>query len=158
MAKLFSSVETWCRTVQQQIPWKIVLGTVVEYKKVFRIHQGEYVQVHQEDEHRNKIHIYRTVRAIVLGPQYSLQGGYFFESVLTGKLLLRSHWTPVNINEDVIEHYGNLKTKRCPDELLFGDFHDQPIPPDYYDLLNDDDENGKNITGNTVDDVLTENK
>ena len=60
--------------------------------------------MHQEDETQNKIAIDRTVGAISLGPQYNLQGGDFFKSLLTGKLLPRSHWTPVNMTEDVIEH------------------------------------------------------
>ena len=41
------------------------------------------------------------------------------------------------MDEDVIECYDNFNAKGCPDELLFGDFHDQPIPPGYYDFLND---------------------
>ena len=47
--------------------------------------------MHQEDEPRNTIDINRNVGAIALGPQYNLQGGYFFESLLTGKRIRRSH-------------------------------------------------------------------
>ena len=53
---------------------------MVEYKEVLRLHPGEYVQVHQEDEPRNKIAINLTVGAIVLGPQYNLQGRYFLDT------------------------------------------------------------------------------
>ena len=65
--------------------------------------------MHQEDEPRNIININRTVGAIALGPQYNLQGG--FESLLTGKRLRQSHWTPFNMTEDVIEQYNNFDTK-----------------------------------------------
>ena len=56
---------------------QLVFGTVIEYKKVFCLKLGEYFQVHQEDESRNTIDIDQTVTAIVLGPHYNLQGGYF---------------------------------------------------------------------------------
>ena len=84
--------------------------------------------MHQEDEPRNTIDINRTVSAIALGPQYNLQGGYFFESLLTGKRLLQSDWTPINMSEDVIELYYMFNTKGCPEDLIFRDFNDQPIP------------------------------
>ena len=58
----------------------------------------------------------------------------------------------------MIECYDNFNTKRNPDEPLVGKFHDQPIPPDYYDLLNDDDEDNNNITGAPDDYVLPDKK
>ena len=39
------------------------------------------------------------------------QGRIVFERLLTGKRLQRSHWTPLKINEDVIECYGTFNTK-----------------------------------------------
>ena len=60
-----------------QGPIKLVLGTAMDYKKVLRLYPGKYVQAHQEDAPQNTIDIYQSVRAIVLGPQYNLQGGYF---------------------------------------------------------------------------------
>ena len=128
------------------------------YKKVFRLQTGKYVQVHQEDEPWNTIDIDRTVGAIILVPQYNLQGGFLFGILTTGKHLRRSHCTPFNITEDVIECYDNFNTKGNPDEPLVGKFHDQPIPPDYYDLLNDDDEDNNNITGAPDDYVLPDKK
>ena len=56
-------------------PGQIVLGTVVNYKKVYLLHPGKYVHLHQEDESWNTTDIDQTVRAIFLGPQYNLQGG-----------------------------------------------------------------------------------
>ena len=61
------------------------------YTKKIRLHPGEYVLVHQEDEPFNTIDIDRTVIEIVLGPQYNIQGGFFFERILTEKLLRISH-------------------------------------------------------------------
>ena len=58
-------------------PGQINLGKTVDYKEVCRLHPGEYVQVHQEDELQKRIDIDQNVDAIYLGPQYNLQGGYF---------------------------------------------------------------------------------
>ena len=77
----------------------------MEYKKFFRLHPVTCVQVQQEDEPRNTIDIDWPVVEMFLGPQYNLQGGYFFESLQTEKSIQCSHWNPVNMTEDVIEHY-----------------------------------------------------
>ena len=92
-------------------PGQLILGNTDDYKKVCHLQPREYVQVHQEDEPRNTIDIDRTVGAIALGSQYNLQGGYVFERLLTSKILRWSHWTPVNMTEDVIEQYDTFNTK-----------------------------------------------
>ena len=56
---------------------QLVLVTVVDCRKVCRLQPVKSVKVHQYYEPRNKIDIDQTVREIVLGPQYNLQGGYF---------------------------------------------------------------------------------
>ena len=57
---------------------------------------------------------------------------------------------------DTIEHYDNFNTKGCPYELIFDNFNDQPIPPDYYDFLNDEDEYVSNIPGTPVGNFLAD--
>ena len=90
----------------------------------------------------------QTVGAIVLGPQYNLQGGYLFQKLMTGKCLQKSHWIPIDMTEDVIERYDNFNTKGCPEDLFFGDFNNQPIPFTYSDLINDYDYGGISIDSN----------
>ena len=68
-------------------PGQLILGKTVDYKKVCCLKPGEYAQMHQEDEPQSKIAIDRTVGAIDLGPQYNLQGGYFFAILLPGKCI-----------------------------------------------------------------------
>ena len=85
----------------------------------------------------------------ILEPQYKIQGGYFFESLLTGKFLQRSHWIPVN--------YDTFNTKGCPHELIFFNFRYQPILPNYCDFLNDDGDDDNNIHVTPVYDVLMYN-
>ena len=134
-------------------PGQLILGNTVDYKKFCRLQPGEYVQVHQEDEPQNTIDLDRNVGAIALGPQYNFQGGYFFESLLTGKRLRRSRWTPVNMTEDGIELYDTFNTKVCPEDLIFGNFNDQPIPFTYSDITND-----YNYNDTQIDAALTDNK
>ena len=57
----------------------------------------------------------------------------------------------------MIESYYTYNTKGCPDKLSFGDFNNQPIPSNYYNLLNDDDVDGNNIPGNIFDNALPYN-
>ena len=58
------------------------------------------------------------------------------------------------MSEDVIECYVTFNTKGCPHELVFGAFNDQPIPPDYYNFLNGDDNDENNIPGTPVNDII----
>ena len=57
----------------------------------------------------------------------------------------------------MIERYGNLNNKGCPDEIIFGDFNDQPIPYNYYNILNYYDDYGNNITGTPIENELLDN-
>ena len=56
------------------------------------------------------------------------------------------------MTEDVIEQYDMFNTKGCPEDLIFGDFNDQPIPSTYSDLINYYDNDG-----NQIDAALPEN-
>ena len=57
----------------------------------------------------------------------------------------------------LIEQCETFNTKVCTDELIFGNFNDQPIPSNYYNFQNDDDDNGNNVTGNPVGYDLPDN-
>ena len=35
-------------------------------------------------------------------------------------------------------------------QTIFGNFNDQTIPPNYYNILNDDNDYGNNITGTPI--------
>ena len=49
-------------------------------------------------------------------------------------------------------------TRRCTDELILGNFNGKPIPSDYYNFLNDEDDNDNDILGTPVDNVFPENE
>ena len=57
------------------------------------------------------------------------------------------------MTEDVIKQYDIFNTKGFPDDLIFGDFNDQPIRSTYYDLTDDYDD-----TGNQIDNALIDNE
>ena len=132
-------------------PGQIVLITLVDYKNIFHLQTVEYVQVHQQDESQKTIDIDRTFGEIVLDPQNNLQDGYLSEILQTEKHLRRLPCTPANMTEGVIERYDTFTTKGFLYELHFGGFRDQPIPLDYYDLLNDKDDYNNNIHVTPVD-------
>ena len=102
--KWSSSIKTCGKTVQHQrsnttLPWNCF-----ELKEgVPPSHRQIRPYIYQGGETQNTIDIDQIVGEIVSGPQYNLQGGYLFESLLTVKYLWHSHWNPVNITEYVIE-------------------------------------------------------
>ena len=65
---------------------------------------------------------------------------------------------PVNITEKVIEGGDTFNTKWCPYELGFGYFNDQPIPSNYYNFINDENDDGNNIPINPIEDALPDNE
>ena len=59
---------------------QLFLITVVDHKNLFCLQPGEYDQVHQDYEPENTIDVDQKVGAIILGPKYNLQNGYFFKA------------------------------------------------------------------------------
>ena len=57
------------------------------------------------------------------------------------------------MTEDFIERYNKFNTKGCPEDLIFGDFNDEPIPSTYSYLKND---YNKDVT--QIEAALTDNK
>ena len=66
--------------------------------------------------------------------------------------------TPVNTTEDVIERYDIFNTKGCLDKQCFGNLNDQPIPSNYYNILNDEGDDSNNIPDTPIDDALPDNE
>ena len=62
------------------------------------------------------------------------------------------------MTKDLIERYNKFNTKLCSDELIFGYFNDQPIPSNYYNFLDDGNDNGNNIPFSPIDGVLPYNE
>ena len=62
------------------------------------------------------------------------------------------------MNKDVFEWYDTFIIEECTYELKIRDFKDQPIPFEYYNFINDDNDNVKNIPSNYVGDALPDNE
>ena len=62
------------------------------------------------------------------------------------------------MTEYVIECCDTFNTKGFPDRLIFGNFNDQPIPSNYYNFLNNDNDDGNNIPINPIEDALPDNE
>ena len=61
------------------------------------------------------------------------------------------------MTEDVIEKYKTFNTNGFPEDLIFGDFNNQPIPSTYSDLINDYNDDGAPIDDSLADNELLEN-
>ena len=58
------------------------------------------------------------------------------------------------MTEDAIERCDTFNAKGYPYELLFGSFHDKPIPPGYYDFFNDNGDDDNNNPGTPVENLF----
>jgi hypothetical protein len=81
-------------------PRAIVVGTRLDYAKHCQLEFGSYVQTHEE--HDNSMAT-RTTGAIALRPTGNDQGGYYFFSLNTGRVLNRNRWTMLPMPADVID-------------------------------------------------------
>ena len=72
---------------QTMSPRAILTGHQIEYATHCQLEFGEYVQTHEE--HDNSMQP-RTIGALSLRPMGNVQGGYFFFSLTTGRVLNRN--------------------------------------------------------------------
>ena len=85
---------------QTMSPRAILMGHCIEYATHCQLEFGEYVQTHEE--HDNSMQP-RTIGAISLWPMGNVQGGYFFSSLTTGRVLNRNRWTRLPMPNEVID-------------------------------------------------------
>ena len=101
----------------------------------------------------------RTIRAIALCPTGNTQGGYFFFSLSTGRVLNRGRWTSLPMPNEVIDWVHRMaRQEHGNNGLLFEDRnHNQLVDPDddgeddstyHPEEDKDDDDNDDNDNGN----------
>jgi hypothetical protein len=100
-------------------PRAIVTGAGIDYQRHCKLEFGAYVQVHED--HNNTM-VTRTVGALALRPTGNAQGGYYFYSLDTGRVLNRTHWTELPMPTDVINRIHVL-ARRNPPGLVFSNRH-----------------------------------
>jgi Reverse transcriptase (RNA-dependent DNA polymerase)/Zinc knuckle len=142
-------------------PRAIIIGTHLNYEKHCKLEFGTYVQAHEE--HDNSMAT-RTTGAIALRPTGNEQGGYYFFSLTTGRILNRNRWTALPMPADVIDRVhalarrngvvgvngleftdrdGNLLVDLDEDDSDDGSYHPDSDEEDYdteADPADDDDE------------------
>ena len=115
-------------------PRTIITGQLLDYHKHCRYEFGEYIQTHEE--HDNSL-LSRTVGAIALRPTGNQQGGYFFMSLHTGRIINRLHATKLPMPSEVIMRAEQLaKAQNMMPSLAFGNQDNRIIMQD----INDDDD------------------
>ena len=104
-------------------PRAIVTGSSLDFNKHCQIEFGSYVQTHED--HDNSMST-RTVGALALRPTGNAQGGHFFFSLSTGRIINRNHWTEIPMPADVITRIHAL-ARRNPRGMVFSDRHLVPF-------------------------------
>ena len=129
-------------------PRTLLTGLKMTYNRHCRLEFGEYVQTHEE--HDNSLNP-RTIGALALCPAANVQGGYFFFSLTTGKVINGMCWTTIPMTQEVIDWVERMaRQEHTGTTLLFQDRdHNEIINLDQedddddseYEPNNDDDDN-----------------
>ena len=106
-------------------PRTIVTGNTISYNRHCTYDFGEYVQTHEE--HDNGMGT-RTVGALALRPTGNIQGGWYFLSLDTGRILNRGAATKLPMPNEVIDRVNRMaRQQRANMEgLVFTDRNQQP--------------------------------
>ena len=139
--ELTKAVVYWLNSVPSNMgvsptmsPRTIITGQLLDYHKHCRYEFGEYVQTHEE--HDNSL-LSHTLGAIALRPTGNQQGGYFFMSLHTGRIINRLHATKLPMPAEVITRVDQLaKTQNMIPSLAFGNQDNKLIMQE----ITDDDE------------------
>ena len=130
-------------------PRTIITGQLLDYHKHCRYEFGEYVQTHEE--HDNSL-LSRTVGAIALRPTGNQQGGYFFMSLHTGRIINRLHATKLPMPSEVIIRVDQLaKAQNMTPSLAFGNRDNRLIAQD---IVDDDETENAYIPTDEADSTL----
>ena len=112
-------------------PRELITGVKIDYNKHIRAGFGDYVQVHEE--HDNSMQT-RTTGAIATKPTGNAQGGFWFYSLTTGRMLDRTRWTALPMPQDVIARV-NVLARRNPVGLTWTNMRNEAV----YDIDDEDD-------------------
>ena len=139
-------------------PHTLLMGLTLNYNRHCRLEFGEYVQTHEEHDNSLNPH---TIGALALRPTGNIQGGYFFFSLTTGKVINQMHWTMIPMPKEVIdsvdrmacqEHAGTtlLFEDRDHNEILNLDQEDDDDDSDYEPYNDDDDDDDDDDNDNNT--------
>ena len=154
--KLAKAVVYWLNSVPSSTgvsptmsPRTIIMGQLLDYHKHCRYEFGEYVQTHEE--HDNSL-LSRTVGAIALRPTGNQQGGYFFMSLHTGRIINRLHTTKLPMPSEVIIRVEQLaKSQNMIPSSAFGNRDNRLI---MQEIIDDDETENAYIPTDEADSTL----
>ena len=127
-------------------PRTLLTDLTMNYNKHCRLEFGEYVQTHEE--HDNSLNP-RTIGALALHPTGNIQGGYFFFSLTTGKVINWMCWTTIPMPKEVIDRVERMaRQEHAGTTLLFEDQDHNEI----LDLDQEDDDDDSDYGPNNEDD------
>ena len=106
-------------------PRTLMTGEVLSYKTHLALKFGDYCQVHEIDEPRNS-QLPRTQGAICMGPTSSIQPGFRFLNLKSGKTIVRRSWDRLPMPDTVIARVNRLGAGQ-PKQLVFKDRHGRLI-------------------------------
>ena len=130
-------------------PRTIITGQLLDYHKHCRYEFGKYVQTHEE--HDNSL-LPHTVGAIALRPTGNQQGGYFFMSLHTGRIINRLHAKKLPMPSEVIIRVDQLaKAQNMIPSLAFGNRDNRLITQD---IIDDDETENAYIPTDEADSTL----
>ena len=81
-------------------PRQIITGSTIDYNRHCNLSFGTYVQTHEA--HDNSM-VPRTTGAIALRPTGNAQGGFYFYSLSSGRVISRNRWTELPMPNEVID-------------------------------------------------------
>ena len=134
-------------------PRALLTGKTWSYTTHCKLEFGDYVQTHEE--HDNSMAA-RTIGAIALRLTGNTQGGYFFFSLTTGRVLNQGRWTSLPMPNEVIDRVHRMaRQEHVNNGLFFEDRSHNPLvdpdddgqddstyhPGDEDDDMDDDDDN-----------------
>jgi hypothetical protein len=96
-------------------PSELITGVKIDFNKHIRAAFGDYVQVHEE--HNNSMTTW-TAGAIATKPTGNAQGGFWFYSLTTSRMLDQKRWTALPMPQDVIDRVAVL-ARRNPVGMNF---------------------------------------
>ena len=106
-------------------PRTLLTGQSWSYTTHCKLEFGDYVQTHEE--HNNSMAT-RTIGAIALRPTGNSQGGYFFFSLATGRVLNRGRWTSLPMPNEVIDRVHRMaRQEHGNNGLQFKDRDHNPL-------------------------------
>ena len=130
-------------------PRTIIMGQLLDYHNHCRYEFGEYVQTHKE--HDNTL-LSCTVGAIALRPTGNQQGGYFFMSLHTGRIINCLHATKLLMPSEVISRVEQLaKAQNMAPSLAFENRDNRVI---MQDIIDDDETENAYIPTDEADSTL----